>query len=194
MHKLLHVFTQKSVCYEYKPLLTSLLAPRFPWSPCLSSELEKRLTWQPKQETTLIASWLWQRSSAWGTSGRLCATRDSVVSCACAQTSFFQVKYATNWLTSMWWETQRSDKMPHDVTDFYVCIGLDFHLIFVLTDIWSWSTQTATLNQRRASSNYSLILEAPDWPGFSSKKTLYVTEIWRPSENRWAFAGLVRPE
>lgn len=55
---------------------------------------------------------------------------------------------------------------------------------FVSTGILSWSTQTATLNQRIVSSSYLQTLEAPDWPGYSSEKTMYVTEILRPSENR----------
>lgn len=53
------------------------------------------------------------------------------------------------------------------------------------TDTWNWSTQTVTLNQRRASSSSSQTPGAPDWPGCSSERTLSVTETWKPSKNRW---------
>lgn len=75
---------------------------------------------------------------------------------------------------------------------FYFNVGFIIIVIFFVvlwTDTWSWSTQIVTLNQRRASSNYSQTLEAPDSPEYSWEKTSCVTEIWRPLENRWDAAS-----
>lgn len=141
---------------------------------------------------------------------KTCATRDWGTSSACAPTSSFPAKSATSWSTRTWQDTTIDVDHSSDISNCrtvpcslqyyrgsawwelllqcWVYYNCDFFVV-LWTDTWSWSTQTVTLNQRRASSNYSQTLEAPDSPEYSWEKTSCVTEIWRPLENRWDAAS-----